>query len=191
MAEPHLTPRQQKWFATVQANLERDTGKSLAEWIAIARTCPETGHRKRQAWLKEHHGLMINRASYVLSEAFGSEMPWEDTDLLVDTLWTDPSSRAIFKALRAKASALPDVVVGPRKGFTAFSRNFQFAAAKPVRGGAAILGLAVAPEADPGLIPRRKSEPLNERLLAIAPLASVAEVDGRIEGLLRQAWERS
>ena len=191
MAEPHLTPRQQKWFATVQANLERDTGKSLAEWIAIARTCPETGHRARQAWLKEHHGLMINRASYVLSEAFGSEMPWEDPDLLVDALWTDPASRAIFEAVRAKAAALPDVVVGPRKGFTAFSRNFQFAAAKPVRGGTAILGLAVAPEADPGLVPRRKSEPLNERLLAIAPLASVAEVDGRIEGLLRQAWERS
>jgi hypothetical protein len=191
MAEPHLSPRQQKWFASVRANLERDTGRSLAEWVAIARTCPETSHRARQAWLKQNHGLMINRASYVLSEAFGSEMPWDDPDALVDALWTDPASRAIFEAIRAKATALPDVVVGPRKGFTAFSRNFQFAAAKPVKGGTAILGLAVAHGVDPELLPRRKSEPLNERLLAIAPLASVEAVDGRIEGLLRQAWERS
>ncbi|HEX4182342.1 MAG TPA: DUF4287 domain-containing protein [Caulobacteraceae bacterium] len=191
MAEAHLTARQQKWFATVQANLERDTGRSLAEWVAIARTCPETSHRARQAWLKEHYGLMINRASYVLGEAFGSEMPWDDPDALVDALWTDPPSRAIFEAVRAKATALPDVVVGPRKGFTAFSRNFQFAAAKPVKGGTAILGLAVSPDIDAGLVARRKSDPLNERLLAIAPLVSVAEVDGRIEDLLRKAWERS
>ena len=191
MAERHLTPRQEKWFASVQGNLERDTGRSLADWVAIARSCPETGHRARQAWLKEHHGLMINRASYVLSEAFGPEMPWDDPDALIDALWVDPASRAIFEAVRAKAESLPDVVVGPRKGFTAFSRNFQFAAAKPAKGGAAVLGLAVALGVDPDLIPRRKSEALNERLLAIAPLASAAEVDGRIEGLLWQAWERS
>jgi hypothetical protein len=191
MAERHLTPRQEKWFASVQGNLERDSGRSLAEWVAIARTCPETGHRARQAWLKEHHGLMINRASYVLSEAFGSEMPWDDPDALIDSLWVDSASRAIFEAVRAKAESLPDVVVGPRKGFTAFSRNYQFAAAKPVKGGTAVLGLAVAPGVDAGLVPRRRSEALNERLLAIAPLASAAEVDGRIEGLLRQAWERS
>jgi len=191
MAERHLTPRQEKWFASVQGNLERDTGRNLAEWVAIARTCPETGHRARQAWLKENHGLMINRASYVLGEAFGSQMPWDDPDALIDALWVDPASRAIFEAVRAAAEALPDVVVGSRKGFTAFSRNFQFAAAKPVKGGTAVLGLAVAPGVDPGLVTRRRSEALNERLQAIAPLASAAEVDRRIEGLLRQAWERS
>ena len=42
-----LTPRQEKWFASVRASLERDTGKSLAEWVAIARKCPETKSRAR------------------------------------------------------------------------------------------------------------------------------------------------
>jgi hypothetical protein len=37
--------------------LERDTGKTMAEWVAIVRTCPEDGHRARLKWLKEHHGL--------------------------------------------------------------------------------------------------------------------------------------
>jgi len=191
MAEPHLTERQRKWFASVRANLERDTGRSLAEWAAIARTCPETGHRARQAWLKQNYGLLQNRAAYVLSEAFGSEMPWDDPDPLIDALWTDRASRAIFEAVRAKALALADVVVGPRKGFTAFSRKVQFAAARPVKGGTAILGLAVTPEVDPILAPRRKSEPLNERLQSVAPLVSVEAVDARIERLLKTAWERS
>jgi hypothetical protein len=191
MAAPHLTPRQEKWFASVQANLEKETGRSLAEWVAIARTCPETTPRARQAWLKEHHGLLQNRAAYVLGEAFGRNMPWDDPDQLIDALWIEPASRAIFEAVRDVAMALPDAVMGPRKGFTAFSRKFQFAAIKPVRGGGAVLGLAVTPDADPRLGPRRKSESLNERLLAIAPLQSVGVVDARINALLRAAWERS
>jgi hypothetical protein len=36
MPEPNLTGRQQKWFATVRAGLERHTGKTMAEWVAIA-----------------------------------------------------------------------------------------------------------------------------------------------------------
>jgi len=191
MAEQHLTSRQEKWFASVQGNLERDTGRSLAEWVAIAKTCPETTQKDQLAWFKIHHGLLMNRALYVLGEAFGRDMEWDNPDKLIDALWVDPASRAIFEAVRDKATALPDVIVGGRKGFTAFSRNFQFAAAKPVKGGTAVLGLALAPGVDPDLVPRRKSESLNERLLAIAPLSSPADVDARIGDLLRQAWERS
>jgi hypothetical protein len=191
MATPHLTPRQEKWFASVQANLEKETGRSLGEWVAIARTCPETAPRARQAWLKEHYGLLQNRAAYVLGEAFGRDMPWDDADQLIEALWTDPASRAIFEAVQEAAMALPDVVMGPRKGFTAFSRKVQFAAIKPVKGGTAVLGLALAPDADPLLQPRRKSESLNERLLAIAPLESAAAVDAGIAALLKAAWERS
>src|SRR5665213_3537587 len=36
MPEPNLTERRQKWFATVRAGRERDTGKTMAEWVAIA-----------------------------------------------------------------------------------------------------------------------------------------------------------
>ena len=58
-----LTERQQKWFASVRAGLQRETGKTIEEWVAIARTCPAVSPRARQAWLKANHGLGINRAS--------------------------------------------------------------------------------------------------------------------------------
>ena len=51
MAE-HLTERQKKWFASVREGIERDTGKSLDEWVAIARTCPETRMMPRLQWFK-------------------------------------------------------------------------------------------------------------------------------------------
>ena len=58
-----LTERQEKWFASVQASLERDTGKTIDEWVAIARTCPHDKPRARADWLREHHGLGVNRAA--------------------------------------------------------------------------------------------------------------------------------
>src|SRR4051812_14430060 len=94
-----LTPRQQKWFASVQASLERDTGKTLDEWVAIARTCPESKPKARADWLREHHGLGVNRAAHVLSVAFPSEDRWDEPDALHAKLWTDPLATAIFEAV--------------------------------------------------------------------------------------------
>jgi hypothetical protein len=187
----HLTERQKKWFASVRAGLARDTGKSLEDWVAIAHACPETTPRARQAWLKAHHGLGINRAAYVLSEAFPQGgMGWDEPDALRAALWTDPASTAILRALEAAVADLDGLVTGQRKGFTAWSRDVQFAAAKPVRGGTALLGLALTPEASPRLSPPR-TESWSERLKARVALASPAEVDNEIRALLKAAWERS
>lgn len=187
---PGLTERQQKWFASVREGLLRDTGKTMDEWVAIARTCPEAGHRARLAWLKAEHGLGVNRASQVLGAAFETGAGWHDADRLRADLWTDPASEAVLLAVERAALALPDAVSGQRKGFTGFSRKVQFAALRPVKGGHAMLGLALAPAADPRL-QAPKNESWSARLLARTLLTSPADVDARIGELLRQAWERS
>lgn len=188
MAEAYLTERQARWFATVRANLERDTGKSLDEWVAIARTCPEIAHRARLKWFKETHGLAQNRASQVLSHAFGDGMGWAQPEVLVDALWTDPAARAVFEAVRERAMALPEVIQGARKTYTAFSRKVQFCALQPVRGGV-VLGLAVEPQVNARLMARGKSESWSDRLAANLRLTTAVEVDIEVEALLRQAWE--
>ncbi len=186
-----LTTRQEKWFASVRASLERDTGKTLDEWVAIARTCPETKPKARADWLREHHGLGINRAAHVLSVAFPSEDRWDEPDNLRAKLWTDPAATAIFEAVEAAIlGTLDPVVVGQRKGFTAFSREFQFASMRPLKGGQVALGLAVPVEADPRLVPP-KNEGWSERLKSKAVLSSAAEVDDSLKALLKQAWEKS
>ncbi|QUD88463.1 DUF5655 domain-containing protein [Phenylobacterium montanum] len=188
MAEASLTERQRKWFESVRANLEQATGRSLPEWVAIARTCPEAGHRARLKWFKDVHGLAQNRASYVLGEAFGAEMAWDEPDKLLDALWKDPAARAVFEAVREQAGALPGVVMGARKTYTAFSRNIQFCALKPVKGGVS-LGLAVPADESPRLKPRGRSENWAERLTANLLLTGPADVDGEVAAWLRQAWE--
>ncbi|MGH6909953.1 MAG: DUF4287 domain-containing protein [Phenylobacterium sp.] len=189
-AASNLTPRQQKWFASVQASLERDTGKTLDEWVAIAKSCPETKPRARTEWLREHYGLGVNRAAHVLSVAFPSTDGWDNPEVAREALWTDAGSRAIFEAVEKIAMALPDAITGQRKAFTAFSREFQFASVKPVKGGKAMLGLAVTPDADPRLA-EPKNEGWSERLKSKLQLEDPSQVDASVAALLKQAWEGS
>ena len=191
MAEPNMSPWQQKWFATGRANFEKRTGKSMDEWVAIARTCPESGHRARLQWFKDNYGLLQNGASWVLSTAFPSEDGgWDQPEKLRAALWTDPASTAIFEAVEAKVKALPDVSSGQRKGYSAWSHTVQFVAVRPIKGGAARLGLAVEPSANSRLAAAR-NEGWSERLKSAMPLASPADVDAEVEDLLKQAWARS
>ncbi|WP_430419146.1 DUF4287 domain-containing protein [Phenylobacterium sp.] len=185
-----MTARQEKWFASILESLERETGKTLDQWVAIAKTCPETKPAKRKAWFKEVHGIGTNRASVILGKAFPETAHWAEPDNLRDTLWADAGARAVLEAVEAAVAELPGLVSAQRKGFTAFSREFQFASARPVKGGTVRLGLAVEPTADPRLQPP-KNEGWSERLKAVLALAAAAEVDASVGALLRQAWERS
>ncbi|PIB91534.1 DUF4287 domain-containing protein [Caulobacter sp. FWC2] len=186
-----LTEQQEKWFASVKANLERETGKTLENWVEIVRRdCQETKPRARTDWLKATYGIGQNRAAAIFGVAFPSEMGWDDAEGLRTALWTDPASTAILEAVEAAVADLPGLVTGQRKGFTAWSRKAQFAALKPLKGGGAILGLAVEPDAAPGLSEPR-NEGWSERLKAKLPLTSPAEVDDTVKALLKAAWARS
>ena len=186
----HLTERQRKWFASVEASLERDTGKTLPEWVAIARACPETTPGKRTGWLREHYGLGVNRIAHILSEAFPAEAGWDDPAALRAALWKDPASTAILEAVEGAVRDFPDLVAGQRKGFSAWSRNFQFAAVRPLKCGKARLGLCVTPDADPRLV-APKNEGWSERLKAALTLKGPQDVDAALKGLLQKAWDAS
>lgn len=182
-SDSHLTERQRRWFATVRANVQAKTGRSLDEWIAIARTCPHDKPRARTEWLRTEHGLGVNHAALVLSEAFPSDADWDNPDALRAALWADPSSRAILEAVEHIAAKVDGLVVGQRKSFTAFSRDVQFAAIRPLKGGRALLGLRLTPDASPRLAAPKRKESWSERLTATVELAAPADVDAEIESL--------
>ena len=186
-----LTERQKKWFATVQANFEKNTGKPLAAWLEIMKTCPETQPRVRVAWLKAEHGVLQNHAAHVLDAMKPTPgMGWDDPEALRAALWKDPGSLAILAAVEHVATTLDGVIVGQRKGYTSFSRVVQFAATRPLKGGRALLGLKLDPATSPRLTPSVRKESWSERLTAIIELDDPDQVDAEIDRLFSLAAER-
>ena len=183
-----LTERQKKWFATVQANLEKNTGKPLADWVAIMKSCPETAPRAQAAWLKATYGVGQNHAAQILDACCPADGPgWDEPEALRAALWKDAASLAILEAVERVSDGVEDVISGQRKGYTAFSRSVQFAAMRPLKGGRALLGLKLAPELSSRLSPSARRESWSERLTATIELDAADQVDAVVGRLFAQA----
>ncbi len=190
MTDPAMTERQKKWFATVQANLEAKTGRSLAVWVDILKGCPETRPRAQAAWLKATHGLGANHAAQILDAARPADaMGWSDAEGLRSTLWAEPRSLAALEAVERAAAELDGVIIGQRKGYTAFSREVQFAAMRPLKGGRAVLGVKLDPALSDRLSAPTRSESWSERLTAVVELDGPGAVNAELVRLFGLAAE--
>jgi hypothetical protein len=63
-----VSDRHRKKQATVAANLQAQTGRTLAEWVAIATQAPVEGFMDTVNWLKTHHGLSHFQARLVAEQ---------------------------------------------------------------------------------------------------------------------------
>jgi hypothetical protein len=189
-----LTERQQKWFASVEASLERDTGKPLKEWVKIVKAkCPETTPGKRTQWLREKYGLGVNRIAHILHAAYPPAGPsWDDPGAMLDQLWKEPEGRKIYEAVaKLVRKECPDVIVGPRKTFVSFARKIQFAGILPgAKGsGSAELGLPL-PQSESKRLTPMKRRPWAEKHSAILVLNSPKDVDAEVKRLLKLAYAK-
>ncbi|KQY91750.1 DUF4287 domain-containing protein [Brevundimonas sp. Root1423] len=183
-----LTERQKKWFATVNANFEKATGRPVAAWVEIMKACPATTPKAQAAWLKAEHGVGQNHAAKILDACRPDDgMGWGEPEALRAALWKDAGSLAILEAIETVAASLDGVISGQRKGYTSFSRAVQFAAVRPLNGGRALLGLKLDPATSPRLTPAVRKESWSERLISIVELDDPAGVDTEVAGLFAEA----
>lgn len=190
MAGAVLTERQKKWFATVQANLEKATGRPMAAWVEIMKACPETAPRARAAWLKVEYGVGQNHAMQILDAVRPTdELALDEPEALRAALWKDAESLTILTAIEAAVAHVDGVISGQRKGYTSFSRSVQFAAARPLKGGRALLGLKLDPATSERLAPAVRKESWSERLVSVVELDGPDQVDVEIVRLFGLAAE--
>lgn len=55
--------------ASLASNLEKETGKSLDEWVVIARASRETKHMKILKYLQENYGISYGYANMIATQA--------------------------------------------------------------------------------------------------------------------------
>lgn len=191
MAESYKEPDKiVQYMAALEANLENATGKSLAQWVKIAKTCPETKPRAQLKWFKEKHGLGQSRAMLVLAKAFGGRpLGDEEPDKLVDHLFRKfPEQRALYDKVAAFVVRLGEGTISPRKSYVALYRLKQYGAVAPRREGL-FVALAMTKYPKSARLVEVNNFGGGARNKKALVLATAKDFDGDAKELIKAAWQ--
>lgn len=177
--------------ATMIANLEAKTGRSLDASIASARA---SGHQKHKAlvdWLKAEHDLGHGYANLVAHKTFQSDAGSSDGDDLVTAMFAGSKAaiRPVYDRLIGVLADLDGVELAPKKGYVSLRRSKQFGLAQPSTKDRLDLGLNLK-----GLDPTARLEAsgsFNAMVSHRVRLATPDEVDEEVATWIRQAWARA
>lgn len=118
---------------TMIRNLEDKTGRSLADWAALARGSGHEKHGQIVAWLKGEHGLGHGYANLVALESRGGltlDAPADD-GLAAVFAGDKAGLRPLYDAIEAYVKSLGEVEVAPKKANVSLRHSKQFALVQP------------------------------------------------------------
>ena len=187
MADPQAAVK------TQLANIEKRTGKSLAELGAVAASSGLTKHGELRDYFKRELALGYGDANalahHVLSQGSASpEASGPDGDDVLAGIYVGPkvALRPIHDALIQAIDGFGPYKVAPKKGYVSLRRKKQFATIGPATNTRVELGLNM------------KGVPATDRLLELPPggmcnykvkLTNPEEVDEDVIAWVRQAYD--
>lgn len=181
-------------IATMSANLQANTGKSLEQWTKVARDSGKQKHGELVNWLKAQHNLTHGYANLVAHTTFKSDAASRvsaGTDLVGAMFEGDKARlRPIFEALRTAIGAFgSDIEEAPKKGYLSLRRKTQFATLHPSTKTRFDVGLKLKSVAPAGRLESAGS--WNQMVTHRVRLESVKEVDTQLIGWLRDAYDQA
>lgn len=186
-----MTEKSNDQLATMMANLEEKTGKSMAEWVAIGQ---QSGHEKHRAllnYLKSEHGLTHGFANMVALQTLDANKggPASDDDLVVNQ-YADAKAglKPIYDALIEAINAFgDDVELAPKKAYVSLRRKKQFGLIQPSTKTRVDVGINLkGTEAGERL---EASGSFNSMVSHRVRLSDIGDVDDELVGWLRDAYE--
>ncbi|MCB0579054.1 MAG: DUF4287 domain-containing protein [Phaeodactylibacter sp.] len=119
---------------TMIANLEKNTGKPLAEWVAVVKSSGLSKHGEIVKFLKTEHAFTHGFANLVAHEAKGSAAAnlAETMDLVAEQYKGKENLRQIYDKLMKEVGKFgKDVEIAPKKAYVSLRRSKQFAILQP------------------------------------------------------------
>jgi hypothetical protein len=179
-------------FATMAENLRAKTGKTLDEWVAVARASGIGPHMALVNHLKAEHGLGHGYANMVVHAANASSSLSQDDDALVAAAFDGAKAhwRPLYDRLVALVQGFGgDVELAPKKGYVSLRRKKQFALLMPSTRDRFDIGLALKGDEPAGKLELAGS--WNAMVSHRVRIAADAEVDEEVAGWLRAAYDRA
>lgn len=140
---------------TMIDNLQKNTGKSLEEWVAIVQKKNHGKHGEIIKFLKEEHGFTHGFANLVAHKAKGSDAgSVEDKDSLVEKQYAGKENlKPIYEKLLAEVLKFgKDVELAPKNAYVSLRRKKQFGCLQPATKNRFEIGLNLKGEPSKGLL---------------------------------------
>lgn len=172
-------------------NLEKNSGKSLDEWTAIARASGFEKHGQIVKYLKEEHGFTHGFANMVSIKARETAASPQTADDLVNSQYDGKERlRPIYDALITAINQFgDDVVIAPKKAYVSLRRNKQFGLIQPSTKTRVDVGINLAGDVIGGRL--EKSGSFNSMVSHRVRITSIDEVNDGLINWLRQAYDQA
>lgn len=181
-----------KAIATQIANIEKKTGKTLAQLSAAIQKSGKTKHGEIRDWLKETCGLGhgdANTLTHVALKSDGaSAAQAASTEEVLGEIYSGKKERLrpIHDKLMAAIVKFGDHEIAPKKGYVSLRRKKQFAMLGPKTNDRFELGLNLKDDIKD---PRVKAQAPGGMCQYIVALTSADEVDAKLVAIVRQAYD--
>ncbi len=174
------------------ANMKEKTGKTLEQWLAVAKKSGEDKHGQIVKHLKAEHGLTHGFANLVAHKHLKSDAGSANEGDLVAAQYAGPKAalKPIYDALVKAASACgKDVEIAPKKTYVSLRRKKQFAIIQPSTKTRVDLGINMKDEPAKGKL--EASGSFNAMVSHRVRLESPGDVDKDVKAWLKKAYQAS
>lgn len=175
--------------ASQEANIERTTGRSIAEWIEVVRASGLEKHGQQVAMLKADHGLGHGNANLIAiraKEAAAGGAPTDDQLVESHYAGNNAGLRPLYDAVIREVTGYgPDVELAPKKAYVSLRRRKQFASVGPAAGQLEVcLNL-------PGNAPTERLKGMTGMASHKVRITDATGLDAELRGWLREAYDRA
>ncbi len=175
------------------ANMKEKTGKTLPQWVGLAKKCGEAKHGGIVRFLKTEHGMTHGFANLVAHKTLKSDAgSAASAGDLVAAQYSGAKAelRPIYDALIRVVGALgKDVEISPKKAYVSLRRSKQFALIQPSTKTRVDLGLNLKSVKTVGKL--EKSGSFNAMVSHRVRVTEESGVDKELVGWLKKAYGQS
>lgn len=183
------TPEQA--METMVQNLKEKTGKSLEDWVKIARSSKLVKHGEIVNHLKSKHAVGHGYANLIAMNALKTaEAPELGSDELVDAQYAGAKAalRPIYDKLIAAVRKFGgDVEISPKKTYVSLRRSKQFALIQPSTATRVDVGVNLKGTKPSGRL--EASGSFNAMMSHRVRVEKIGDVDADLIGWLKEAYE--
>lgn len=183
-----------KAIATQLANIEKKTGKSLAQLAAAIKKSGKTKHGEIRAWLMETYALGHGDANTLTHTALKSDgasaakASGASAEDVLAEIYSGKKEhlRPIHDKLMKAIAKFGEYEIAPKKGYVSLRRKKQFAMLGPKTNERFELGLNLKEDIKDT---RVKPVPPGGMCQYIVPLASADEIDDKLIAHVKRAYD--